>query len=89
MFWIYWAIIVTLPFKTFKTENNMRKTFGKILAGVLILSVVAVACNNKKDKKEEPPKEDTTKVEPAPPMPPDTTQMDKDTGDVRPVKPGE
>jgi len=29
----------------------MRKTFGKILAGVIMLSLVAAACNNKKDKK--------------------------------------
>lgn len=67
----------------------MRKNFGKILTGFIMLAVVAVACNNKKEKKEDPPKEDTTTVAPVAPVQIDTTQMDKDTADTRPVKPGE
>lgn len=68
----------------------MRKNFGKILMAVIMLSVVAVACNNKKDKKDDAPKEDTTTVQPAPAITaPDTTKMDGDTMDTRPVKPGE
>lgn len=67
----------------------MRKTISRVLAGVVLLSVMAVACNNKKDKKEEPPKEDTvTKTEPVT-NPPDTTVKTGDTLDTRPVKPGE
>lgn len=72
----------------------MRKNFGKILMAVIMLSVVAVACNNKKDKKDDAPKDDTTVVQPAPePMPagPDSTGKPGggDTLDTRPVKPGE
>lgn len=67
----------------------MRKTISKILLGAFLVSAIAVACNSKKEKKEDPPKEDTTtKVEPAPTVPADTTKP-ADTGDVRPVKPGE
>jgi hypothetical protein len=70
--------------------SKARQTIFRLFLGTFLLVFVATACNNKKDKKEEPVKEDTVKVEPAP-MPPveDTTMMDKDTADTRPVKPGE
>lgn len=70
-------------------NSQIKKTAYRLLLGAFLFSFV-VACNSKKDKKEEPPKEDTTKVETPPPAPmPDTTKMDKDTADTRPVKPGE
>lgn len=68
--------------------TTIRKNFSKILLALFLLSFVAVACKNKKDKKEETPAADTTKVEAMPPAT-DTTAMDKDTADTRPVMPGE
>ena len=71
--------------------TRANQTALRFMLAAFLLVTVAVSCNNKKDKKEETKKEDTVKVEPAP-MPPvqnDTTMMDKDTADTRPVKPGE
>ena len=69
--------------------HQMRKTAYSVILGALMISFVFAACNSKKDKKDDAPTEDTTKVEPVPAPMPDTTQMDKDTADTRPVKPGE
>ena len=68
--------------------QQIRKTAYSVILGALMVSFVFAACNSKKDKKDDAPTEDTTtKVEPAPM--PDTTKMDTDTADTRPVKPGE
>jgi len=70
--------------------NQIKKTALRLFFGALMVSFVFAACNNKKDKKDDAPKGDTTTVVPPPQI--DTSGMDKDTSEVRPIdpnKPGE
>ncbi|HUR66326.1 MAG TPA: hypothetical protein VMZ03_08225 [Chitinophagaceae bacterium] len=69
-------------------SSSAKKTAFRFLLAAFMLSLVAVACNNKKDKKEETTKLDTTKIDQGP-LPPvkDTSGMDRDTADVRPIAP--
>jgi large-conductance mechanosensitive channel len=63
----------------------MIKTASKFVIAALMFSFTVIACNNeKKEDEKKEPVQDTTTVAPAPA---DTTQMDKDTADTRPVKP--
>ena len=68
--------------------SSAKKIASRFLLAAFMLSLVATACNSKKEKKEETTKGDTTKIEPVP-LPPakDTTGMDKDTADTRPITP--
>lgn len=65
--------------------KKMPKPALRVLLGLFILSVVAVACNNKKKEEEKPAAKDTTQPAPTPaPTTPDSPMMKKDSMGVVP-----